>query len=197
MHLHAQANRTQLFGVYSEVKGYVCCGVPDMVSPTWTSLTFAGACRQHHARAHTSAHSQGARLHSPFHVTPLHPAHTPLPPPPACSCCAGIFALAMLFATMWFIGKLDRVPRRDCCGCSCHTRAAYAGTAVLPGGGGELEAPLPQYNTAPGWENAMGPYAAPNGAMAMSAPWSPLDGPVVSVHVGAPAAGGVPKAKAG
>jgi hypothetical protein len=41
-HTHAQANRTQLFGVYSEVKGYVCCAVPDMVAPMWVGLTFAG-----------------------------------------------------------------------------------------------------------------------------------------------------------
>jgi hypothetical protein len=39
-----QANRTQLFGVYSEVKGYICCSVPDVLSPMWIGLTFAGAC---------------------------------------------------------------------------------------------------------------------------------------------------------
>lgn len=40
--LQMQAGRDQLFGVYSEVKGYICCSVPDMFAPMWTGLTMAG-----------------------------------------------------------------------------------------------------------------------------------------------------------
>lgn len=105
---------------------------------------------------------------------------------------AGIFALAMLFATLWYLGKLDTVPRRDCCGCSCHTRTKYAGT-VVPGGNGEQ---LPQYAEQSGWEQPLGPYAmaAPNGAMAMHSQWVPLDEQHATVNV---VLGGTPKAKAG
>lgn len=37
-----QADRTRMFKMYSEVKGYLCCSVPDMLSPMWTGLTMAG-----------------------------------------------------------------------------------------------------------------------------------------------------------
>jgi hypothetical protein len=31
-----------MFAMYSEVKGYMCCSVPDMLTPMWTGLTMAG-----------------------------------------------------------------------------------------------------------------------------------------------------------
>lgn len=34
-----------MFKVYSEVKGYICCAVPDLVTPMWTGLTMAGGCQ--------------------------------------------------------------------------------------------------------------------------------------------------------
>lgn len=91
-------------------------------------------------------------------------------------------ALALFFALLAFgyLGKLDALPRVDCCGCSCHTRARYA-AAVAPGprpqpglaypgingavvggiGGGrgrsgDLEAPRPAAvaaRAAPGWDD--------------------------------------------
>lgn len=80
----------------------------------------------------------------------------------------------MLVTTMFFIGKLDRVPRQDCCGCTCHTRSKYAHSAH-PGAATEQQAALPQYATQAGWEHPMGPYEVPNGAVTMQAPWMPLD----------------------
>jgi hypothetical protein len=41
--LLGKASREQLLPVYSEVKGLVCCMVPDMFASMWTGLTFAGA----------------------------------------------------------------------------------------------------------------------------------------------------------
>jgi hypothetical protein len=37
------ASREELMPVYSEIKGFVCCAVPDMFGSMWTGLTFAGA----------------------------------------------------------------------------------------------------------------------------------------------------------
>eukprot|EP00878_Enallax_costatus_P042646 GHUV01050075.1.p1 GENE.GHUV01050075.1~~GHUV01050075.1.p1 ORF type:complete len:277 (+),score=57.47 GHUV01050075.1:182-1012(+) len=100
--------RDGMIPVYGDVKGLVCCLVPDFLSSMWIGLTFAG-----------------------------------------------IFAFALIFCTFFYIGKLDKTPRKDCCGCTCHTPAKYAGT-VFPD-------TLPQFQ-APGFENPMGPYDAPNGA---------------------------------
>ena len=44
----------------------------------------------------------------------------------------GMLAWFLILLTFFYIGKLDRLPRTDCCGCSCHTRSKYAGT-VAPG----------------------------------------------------------------
>lgn len=117
-------DRDALIPVYQDVKGLVCCAVPDAVASMWTALTFAG-----------------------------------------------VFALALAFVSFFFIGRIDRAPRRDCCGCTCHTRSKYAGT-VFPDA-------LPMY-AAPGYDAP--PYEAPaqlNGAM-----WS--DGTEAHVVVQAP-----------
>lgn len=78
----------------------------------------------------------------------------------ALCCClaAGVFAFSLIFCTFFFIGKLDKTPRKDCCGCTCHTQGKYAGT-VFPD-------TLPQFQT-PGFDNPLGPYdaPAPNGAV--------------------------------
>lgn len=105
-----------------------------------------------------------------------------------CGPSAGVFAVALIICTFFYIGKIDHAPRKDCCGCTCHTRSKYAGS-VRPDG----EA-LPQFAT-PGWEQTPG-YEAPNGAMAMHVPW--IAGPehgMVNVVVAGP--GGMPKTKAG
>jgi hypothetical protein len=40
--LLGKASREQLMPVYTEVKGLVCCMVPDIFASMWTGLTFAG-----------------------------------------------------------------------------------------------------------------------------------------------------------
>jgi hypothetical protein len=40
--LLGKASREQLMPVYTEVKGLVCCMVPDIFATMWTGLTFAG-----------------------------------------------------------------------------------------------------------------------------------------------------------
>jgi hypothetical protein len=96
--------------------------------------------------------------------------------------------VALIMCTFFYISKIDHAPRKDCCGCTCHTRSKYAG-AVHPDG----EA-LPQFAT-PGWQHTPG-YEAPNGAMAMHVPWiAGSEHGMVNVVVAGP--GGVPKAKAG
>lgn len=125
--------------MYSEVKGYLCCSVPDMLSPMWTGLTMAG-----------------------------------------------VFAVVLIIATFFYISKLDHAPRKDCCGCTCHTRSKYAGSVLV---GGEA---LPQYAT-PGWEQTP-QYVPPNGAMAMHVPWIAGEHGTVNVMV-APVGGGKPKSR--
>ncbi|KAI8465065.1 MAG: hypothetical protein J3K34DRAFT_525687 [Monoraphidium minutum] len=44
----------------------------------------------------------------------------------------GMSAWFLVLLAFFFVGKLDRLPRTDCCGCTCHTRTKYAGT-VAPG----------------------------------------------------------------
>lgn len=73
-------------------------------------------------------------------------------------CCipaTGVFAFALIVCTFFFIGKIDQAPRKDCCGCTCHTLGKYEGT-VFPDS-------LPQYSQP--FDNPLGPYQAPNGAM--------------------------------
>lgn len=70
-------------------------------------------------------------------------------------CLAGVFAFALIFCTFFYIGKIDKAPRKDCCGCTCHTQGKYAGT-VYPD-------TLPIANTP--FDNPMGPYDVPNGAI--------------------------------
>lgn len=97
--------------------------------------------------------------------------------------------MALIIGTFFYISKIDHAPRKDCCGCTCHTRSKYTG-AVCPPDGQQL----PQYAT-PGWEQTPG-YVPPNGAMAMHVPWiggAPEHG---SVNVVVAGPGGVPKAKA-
>eukprot|EP00879_Flechtneria_rotunda_P025064 GHRR01026603.1.p1 GENE.GHRR01026603.1~~GHRR01026603.1.p1 ORF type:complete len:242 (-),score=66.94 GHRR01026603.1:241-933(-) len=120
-----RASRDELMPVYGEVKGFVCCAVPDMFTSMWTGLTFSG-----------------------------------------------VFATALIFLTFFFIGRIDKVPRKDCCGCTCHTAGKYVGT-VVPG-------TLPQYNTN-GFEAHS--YNAPNGAM-----WGE-GGATAQVVIGAPPKG--------
>lgn len=100
---------------------------------------------------------------------------------------AGVFAVLLIICTFFYISKIDKAPRQDCCGCTCHTRSKYAGT-VQPGG--EV---LPQY-ASPGWEQGPG-YVPPNGAMAMHVPWISEDHGTVNVMVAGP--NGLPKTKAG
>jgi hypothetical protein len=40
--LLGKASREQLMPVYTEVKGLVCCMVPNIFATMWTGLTFAG-----------------------------------------------------------------------------------------------------------------------------------------------------------
>jgi hypothetical protein len=40
--LLGKASREQLLPVYTEVKGLVCCMVPNIFATMWTGLTFAG-----------------------------------------------------------------------------------------------------------------------------------------------------------
>lgn len=40
--LLSKASREELLPIYSEVKGLVCCLVPDVFASMWTGLTFAG-----------------------------------------------------------------------------------------------------------------------------------------------------------
>jgi hypothetical protein len=42
-----QASQAEMFKMYSEVKGYICCSVPDMLAPMWTGLTMAGVSYSH------------------------------------------------------------------------------------------------------------------------------------------------------
>lgn len=44
--LLGKASREELLPVYSEVKGLVCCMVPDIFASMWTGLTFAGGRQQ-------------------------------------------------------------------------------------------------------------------------------------------------------
>jgi hypothetical protein len=83
-----------------------------------------------------------------------------------CCVATGVFAFALIFCTFFFIGKIDKAPRKDCCGCTCHTIGKYEGT-VFPDS-------LPQFNQP--FDNPLGPYQAPNGAM-----WS--EGGEVAAHV--------------
>lgn len=183
--------------MYSEVKGYICCSVPDMLAPMWTGLTMAGVLHNpvltHQVMDKQAGHGQtGAFVSS---ISAVHAYHLQ----PACAsnwsnhahspCChtVGVFAVALIICTYFYISKIDHAPRKDCCGCTCHTRSKYAG-AVCPNA-----EQLPQYAT-PGWEQTPG-YVPPNGAMAMHVPWigAPEHG-TVNVVVAGP--GGVPKAKA-
>jgi hypothetical protein len=62
-----QADRKEMFRMYSEVKGYVCCSVPDMVAPMWTGLTMAGGAFVH-ALQHLNACNRpqlGLKLKTP------------------------------------------------------------------------------------------------------------------------------------
>jgi hypothetical protein len=103
-------------------------------------------------------------------------------------CTAGVFAVVLIICTFFYISKIDHAPRKDCCGCTCHTRTKYAGS-VDPNGQA-----LPQYAT-PGWEQDPG-YVPPNGAMAMHVPWI-ADQQHGTVNVVIAGAGGVPKNKTG
>lgn len=99
---------------------------------------------------------------------------------PFLACCllpvAGVFAVMLVICTFFYISKIDHAPRKDCCGCTCHTRSKYAGT-VHPNGD-----VLPQHAT-PGWEQAP-VYVPPNGTMAMHVPWIADDHGTVNVVVG-------------
>ncbi|WIA38305.1 hypothetical protein OEZ86_001645 [Tetradesmus obliquus] len=132
--LLGKASREQLLPVYSEVKGLVCCMVPDIFASMWTGLTFAG-----------------------------------------------VFAFALIVCAFFFIGKIDHAPRKDCCGCTCHTIGKYEGT-VFPDS-------LPQYNQP--FDNPLGPYNAPM----PGAGWS--DGSEVAAHVVLAAPGGTAAVKKG
>ncbi|KIY92112.1 hypothetical protein MNEG_15852 [Monoraphidium neglectum] len=61
----------------------------------------------------------------------------------------------LVLLAFFYIGKLDKLPRTDCCGCSCHTRAKYAGT-VAPG-------PVRQVGIGGGWPGAPSATAPPQG----------------------------------
>jgi hypothetical protein len=101
---------------------------------------------------------------------------------------AGVFAVVLIICTFFYISKIDHAPRKDCCGCTCHTRTKYVGT-MDPNGQA-----LPQYAT-PGWEQNPG-YVPPNGAMAMHVPWiADQQHGTVNVVIAGP--GGVPKNKLG
>lgn len=91
-------------------------------------------------------------------------------------CCvvlAGIFAFVLIFCTFFFIGKIDKTPRKDCCGCTCHTQGKYAGT-VFPD-------TIPQFHT-PGFDNPLGPYDAPSPAAGPQ--WSGGGEAVVTINTG-------------
>lgn len=45
----------------------------------------------------------------------------------------GMLAWFLILLTFFYIGKLDRLPRTDCCGCTCHTRSRYSATIMPPG----------------------------------------------------------------
>ncbi|GBF87337.1 hypothetical protein Rsub_00048 [Raphidocelis subcapitata] len=68
----------------------------------------------------------------------------------------GILAWFLVLLTFFFIGKLDALPRTDCCGCSCHTHAKYAGR-ITPG-----PMPQPGMGGEPGWVGAPLPPAYPD-----------------------------------
>jgi len=76
----------------------------------------------------------------------------------------------MILCTFFYIGKIDKAPRKDCCGCTCHTHSKYAGS-VVPSD------TLPQYHT-PGLDNPLGPYGAAGSdpGYAMQVPQGYTDG---------------------
>lgn len=96
-------------------------------------------------------------------------------------CYAGVFAFALIVCAFFFIGKIDHAPRKDCCGCTCHTIGKYEGT-VFPDS-------LPQYNQP--FDNPLGPYNAPM----PGAGWS--EGGEVAAHVVLAAPGGAAAVKKG
>lgn len=134
----------------ADVKGFVCCAVPDTFASMWIGLTFAGAA----ALTVVTGPARPVCMPASARMPDSPGAHPPPPPrpPPRWATHAGVFAFALIFCTFWYIGKIDRAPRTDCCGCTCHTSARYAGT-VYPQGDR-----LPQYSTGAGFEGA---YDAP------------------------------------
>lgn len=96
-------------------------------------------------------------------------------------CYAGVFAFALIVCAFFFIGKIDHAPRKDCCGCTCHTIGKYEGT-VFPDS-------LPQYNQP--FDSPLGPYNAPM----PGAGWS--EGGEVAAHVVLAAPGGAAAVKKG
>ncbi len=68
----------------------------------------------------------------------------------------------MLLCTFFYIGRIDNAPRKDCCGCTMHTRARYAASV-------DVNAPayaLPVHYGGSGYGSYGGAYQPP-GTQAM------------------------------